>query len=769
MKKALRIAKLELNTLFYSPIAWLLLIVLLFQVSMAYTATLGYLEEARQLRGPSNQFSFLTYSIFSTGNGGLLPGILDKLYLYVPLITMGLMSREVSSGTIKLLYSSPIKVREIVFGKFLAMMAYCLLLVGVFVLFIISGIIIIPHFDVPLLLAGLLGIYLLLCTYSAIGLFMSSLTSYQVVAAISTFVIFAFLAYVGTIWQGVDFVRDLTHSFSMTGRVGTMIDGLLTTKDIFYFGAIIFLFLGLSIIKLQSTRESKPFFVPMARYAGIVVAALAVGYLTSRPGFIGYYDASATKANTISENMQGILRETGDAPIEVTEYINFLDNRTFFRASPEERNDDVDRWAPYVRFKSNIHFHYVYYYDSVPDPSFYRGMRGITSLRALAEKRAKALKLNLSDFKTPEEIHRLIDLKPESNRLVMQLKYKDKTTFLRVFDDMQFWPSETEIAATLKRMMAPLPRIDFLVGGYERSIDKIGDRDYQTLTSRKTFRYALVNQGFDVDTISAESRDIPTDIAALAIADPKTDFSSVALARIQKFIGAGGNLLIGGEPGKQSVLNPLLHTLGVQMKEGTIVQATDDYSPDLVMAHLTPADSSLTRALKNDYLDSLSVSMPGAVALSYDSTGPYTALPLLVTDRKTSWNKMGPIVTDSAELRYAPENGDERGPFPTAVSLTRMMNGRQQRIVVTGDADLMSNSELNRRNARTANFVFNTALFGSFTYGRFPIETTRPRSKDNHLVLSEGGLTAIKVIFWGVVPGLLLVMGIVLLIRRRRK
>ena len=118
MKKALRIARLELNTLFYSPIAWLLLIVLLVQLGIVYTTTMSEMEQAKQLYGGS--FGFLTGQIFSGNSLSLLPSVLEKLYLYIPLITMGLMSREFSSGTIKLLYSSPIKVREIVFGKFMA-------------------------------------------------------------------------------------------------------------------------------------------------------------------------------------------------------------------------------------------------------------------------------------------------------------------------------------------------------------------------------------------------------------------------------------------------------------------------------------------------------------------------------------------------------------------------------------------------------------------------------------------------------------------------
>ena len=56
-----------------------------------------------------------------------------------------------------------------------------------------------------------------------------------------------------------------------------MLLGLITTKDILYFGVIIAIFLSFSIYKLQSDRESKPAWVKAARYVLIVIFALALG------------------------------------------------------------------------------------------------------------------------------------------------------------------------------------------------------------------------------------------------------------------------------------------------------------------------------------------------------------------------------------------------------------------------------------------------------------------------------------------------------------
>lgn len=765
MKTTLRIARLELGTLFYSPIAWFLLVIFMFQCGMAYTDAIeGYVTS--QELGYHN--SALTVRIFTMD---MLPQIMDKLYLYLPLLTMGLMSREISSGTIKLLYSSPVKIRAIVLGKFMAMMFYNLLLTLVLGIIVVIAFFNIESVDYGLLLSALLGMYLLLCAYAAIGLFMSCLTSYQVVAAISTLIVFAILGYVGTIWQQYDFVRDLTYFLSISGRTENMLGGLITTKDILYFIVIMYLFLAFSMYKLQGARESKPAIVKASRYVLTLIATLAIGYVTSRPGLIGYLDATATQSRTIAVNTQKTIKAMGDEPLEVTSYINLFD-RNFHAGRPEQRNRDMARWEPYQRFKPNIRFKYVYYYDTtagVNDALFRSKPNERKTLEDLANNYTKSFKIDKERFLKPEQIKKIIDLKPERNRYVMHLKYKDRSTFLRLFDDMQVFPSETETSAALKRLMIKLPKIGFVEGQMERSIQKKGDKEYQRITSEITFRYALVNQGFDVQTVSLNTQDIPSDLTVLVIADPRVDFSDTVRRKLMKYIADGGNLMISGEPGKQYIMNPLLQSLGVQMKEGIIIQQSKDFSPDLALPYLTREAASFTRAVARAHNDSLKVSMRGAAGLHYTSDSGFVVKELLVTDDTACWVKKGKLVLDSAAVEFSAADGDEKGSVPTALSLSRQVNGKEQRIIVLGDADVMSNAELGRANVRTANFNFNTALFGWFTHGEFPVDSTRPRSEDNHVRLTGEGITRLKILLLGVFPGILLLSGTILLLRRRRK
>jgi ABC-2 type transport system permease protein len=814
MKLILKIARAELRNLFYSPIAWFLTVAFMVECALTYTGLINNYAITQETGGAGLAYmSQITYKVFSSPFG-LFVGIMQNLYLYIPLLTMGLISREINGGTISLLYSSPVKIKEIVFGKYLAMMAYSLILLLVIGIFMVSGIFNVKSADSGMLLSAALGFYLLLCAYSAIGLFMSSLTSYQIVAAVSTFVMIGILTYIGTLWQGVAFVRDLTYFLSLTGRTHHMLIGLISTNDMIYFIVIVYIFLGLTIYKLQSGRETKAWYVSATRYIAIVVSALFIGYISSRPALIGYLDTTANQDNTLTPNAQQIIKQLGDGKLEITAYSNFLDNYYFF-GLPERRNDYLANWEPYLRFKPDIEFHFVSYYDMPLALGYdlFGSYKGKT-MKQIAEQRAKASDLNLSDFETPEQIQKEIDLKPELNRFVMKLTYKGKSTFLRVFNDQAIWPGEAEVSAAFKRLLqAKMPEIAFVTGDGERRTGKKGDREYKTLTAEKTFRHSLINQGFDVDTLSLGTQAIPDNITTLVLADPQNELSAVAIQKIKAYINKGGNLLIAGEPGRQQLLNPLLKTLGVQLMNGMLEQESEDHAPTLVLPNLTKTAISLSPILDKPSIDTLPISMNGVSALSYHDTSGFNVQPLLVTKggatqitmaRNPDLDMVNNKEEASAELAgghqfssggsfrvikmgggntqnfsakrivkgYAsmPANkNNSKDTYTTALALTRQVNGKQQRIIISGDADFMGNAELVRNEPKTVNFYFSTALFNWLDYGQFPINTLRPDWKDNRVTVSTDRVTFLKFLYVWLLPGLILIIAAIFLIRRKRK
>ena len=315
------IARTELQMLFYSPVAWLLLVVFTVQSALVFTGSFEGFVAAKEM---GYGLDALTYSLFSSPWGGLFPGMQGYLYFYIPLLTMGVVSRELSSGSIKLLYSSPITNFQIIIGKYFAMMIYGAIMIGVLVLLGLCGLCTVENFDWPLVLTGILGLYLLLCAYAAIGVFMSSLTSYQIVAAIGTLIVLMLLDMVGGWGQEIDFVRDITYWLAMGGRSNTFISGMICSEDVLYFIVVICLFLALTIIRLNAVRQKIRFSVTLGRNLVVIVIACLIGYFSSMPTMKAYYDATATKMNTLTPNSQEIVARL-DGDLTITSYINILD------------------------------------------------------------------------------------------------------------------------------------------------------------------------------------------------------------------------------------------------------------------------------------------------------------------------------------------------------------------------------------------------------------------------------------------------------------
>ncbi len=763
MKLIFKIARQELETLFFSPIAWLILIIFSVQCGISFTDKISIFE-ANQYSG--SQLSQLTIYLFSSSNS-FFAQLQKYLYLYIPLVTMGLMSRETSSGTIKLLFSSPVKLTSIVLGKYLSMMVYGLLLSLIMLLICIGGIISVDNIDLGILFSGVLGLYLLICAYAAIGLYMSCLTSYQMIAALSTLVVLGILSYIGGMWQNIAFVRDLTYFLSINGRAGRLFFGLISSKDIIYFVLVICLFLVLAIIKLQNDRRAKTPLASAGRYLGTFAIVLFLGYLSSRPAFTAYLDVTAQKSNTLTPTSQALIKQF-DKPLKITSYINILEGGAYL-GLPSNQISDMENFEKFIRFKPDIEIEYIYYYDQpLEDRQPFANRKELTKT---ARRKAEAERMDFSKILSPEEIRKKIDLRPEKNRFVRVVNYEGKTAFLRMFNDPQAYPGEQEISVVLKKLLTKSPVVAFVSGHDEPHIEGNSEKDYQDFVSYRGSRSSLINLGYDVLTISL-SKNINPDVDVLVIADPWTDFSREELARVEKFINGGGSLLIAGEAGRQSFINPVARLAGVQLDPGIVIQNTKDIALTYALGNFPEGEITVP-----DFKDAASfkipVALPNATTLSVyqnkqQANTSFKTVPLLVTDAEKNWNRYRPLLGDSLRLTFNAAAGDRKGVLPLAYALERKQNNKQQRIIVTGDASFFSNGELSKNNIPKANFIFTYDIFRYLTGGTFPVDVSRPATTDNLLKVSRAEISLFQIFYLGIIPGIIGLMGAILLIRRKR-
>ncbi|MGE9313060.1 ABC transporter permease subunit [Niabella sp. CJ426] len=767
MKLIFKIAKNELRNLFYSPIAWLTLLVFWVIASLTYCNNLYSMANTQEImiKNSNPGWNWLPNSL----TGGLFSGIYKNaasyLYLFIPLLTMGLVSRERNEDTMRLLFSSPVTTRQVVLGKYLGIVCYLLMLVAVIVVFMVLGFLNIHDADYGLFFSGALGFYLLVCAYAAIGLYMSSLSIHFIISGIGTFMVIFVLDRIGMLWQEYDFIRDLTWFLSLQHRTQTMVMGLIITRDIFYFLVVAFIFVCFTIIKLRSERESKPWYIKAGRYALVMVLALVVGYTSSRPMLTAYWDTTAAQKNTIPKEMQALIKAMGDSSLEVTLFDNLLSTTSMTKKGfPVSRNPEyfAGFWEPYLRFKPDINFKYEYYYDIDPrtsDSIWYQRYPG-KSVREIATKVAQRSDIDLTQFKTPEQIRKVADMTPEYNRMVMQLKYRGRTEILRTMDDLQTWPGLSNVAAVFKRLLEPekISKTYFVTGDLERNIHIMGERGYSGHTA-KWERQSIINMGLDVDTLNLNFQNIPGNTKVLVLADPIMDLSPVVQAKIRSYIDAGGNMMILGKPGKQYVMNPVLKQLGVQLHKGQIVQPSYDETHEKVISLFTPEAINLSFEAGGG-----PIGTPTVTAVVSDSNTNYTNKPLLLTQKGKTWLKAGSLVIDSTLPPFNAAAGDVmKDSLATATHLTRRINDKEQRVLVFGGADFISNMRL------LQNTDFIRAAHSWLTYNHFPIDIPIVMPKDVLLNIGERAAKVQKITFIWVLPGLILLLGSILLIRRKRK
>lgn len=743
MKIIYRIALAELQSLFYSPVAWLILIVFTIQCSFAFT---GVVDANVVRKAMGYGVGNLTLDIYAEMHG-FFKTLQEYLYLYIPLLTMGLMSGELSSGSIKLLYSSPVRNSQIILGKYLSMLVYGLVLIGIICVYVIYSAFVVKQLDVSMVLTGLLGIYLLICAYAAIGLFMSSITSYQVVAAMGTLAIFALLNVIKGIGQNIDFVREITYWLSINGRCNEFVRGMICSEDLLYFLIVIVLFLTLSILRLKAIRQKTPWKISLGKYAAVVIFAVVIGYFSARPSLKCFYDATRTKQQTLTENSQKILsRATGG--LTMTTYVNCLDEFSW-TGEPANRLYDQRRFEQYTRFKPEIKMKYVYFYDKSQNERLYSLNQGLTD-REIMIKLSVAQGLDTNMYLRPEEIKQVIDLSSEDNHVVRVLERENgRKVFLRMFRDMWIYPGEAEVTAAIRQLVDDdLPVVGFLTGHGVRNSEKAGDRDYRYFVQERVYRRALINQGFAIENVNLED-EIPEQVNILVVADMQTALSQEEMEALEKYIARGGNLIVAGDVGRAPVMNPIIASFGVQFMTGQIVQQNKDFMMDLVFAK--PQKDLGNLSYMFDALVERVITMPGCVGLEYEQKPGFTIIPLLMSETQGCWNEVETMnfIDEKAELNV--KAGEVEQAYPLALALSREIAGKQQKIVILGDADCMSNAEMkaNRDKVNAGNGMFILSIFNWMTDGEFPIDVRRPATPDNDLYVGVDGMKITRYAFWG--------------------
>ncbi len=232
------IFKKEFRSYFCSPIGYVFVAIFFFVASLFFAMNniyMGYGDINAVFSNMTMIFLFLT-----------------------PILTMRSLAEEKNSKTDQLLLTAPVNVTSIVLGKLFAAVAVFLVALGATLVY-------------PLILWGYtepawgkifgnyIGFFLMGAAFVSIGIYISSLTENQIIAAVATFGVL-FLLYLVEWFGGVTnvaIIQRIINWLSVTSKFSEFSIGLINLESVVYYLSIIAVFVFLTVSHMEKRRWSK--------------------------------------------------------------------------------------------------------------------------------------------------------------------------------------------------------------------------------------------------------------------------------------------------------------------------------------------------------------------------------------------------------------------------------------------------------------------------------------------------------------------------------
>ena len=256
MRNIAAIVERELRAYFNSPIAYVVLTIFIFLSGLFFTSILGQVM----------QFAlFSQMQAQQTGPQPMdMPGMISRGFLstmsvillfVMPMLTMGLFSEEKKRGTIELLLTAPLTDIQVVLGKFFAAGAFYIILllttwIPMAVLYVYGS----PASG-PILTAYL-GLLLYGLAILAVGLFISTLTENQIIAAILSFGTIMVLWLVDVVGQNAESPtsKGILTYMSILSHLDDFMKGVLSSSNIIFYLSLMLVALFLTYRSIDSLR-----------------------------------------------------------------------------------------------------------------------------------------------------------------------------------------------------------------------------------------------------------------------------------------------------------------------------------------------------------------------------------------------------------------------------------------------------------------------------------------------------------------------------------
>ncbi|MGN0156933.1 MAG: Gldg family protein, partial [Lachnospiraceae bacterium] len=643
-----------------------------------------------------------------------------------------ILAEERKQKTDQLTLTAPVSIGKIVTGKYLAMATVLfipVMLIGTYPLLLscFGEVALAQQYN------AILGFFLYGLAAAAVGLFLSSLTESQVIAAVISFAAL-FITYmmdgIRSLLSGTDnvivkFVSTILSAFDFSSRFDKLLNGKFDVTAVVYFLTVIFICLFLTTQSIQKRRYSIS--VKNIRFgaysSGLIVIVLAASVffnllVNELPGKYTGFDLTSQNLYTFTDTTKDFLQ-------------NLEEDINIYVLQDENNKDELldTTLREYEQYSSHIK---VSYKNPVDYPNFYQqytdGNISMNSLIIEGSKRYKVI--NYSDIYEKEI---------------------DYSTYQQVTTG---YDGEGKITSALDYVTKDnMPKAYMIEGHNEIPLDN-------------GFEDAIEKQNITLETLNLISTDeIPKDAEFVMILAPSDDYSSDDAQKVIQYIENGGKLIMTTsliENYEQEMPNfqKILDCFSVDIVNGIVIEPDSGYyyqEPTYLLPEV--AYSTYTDGVyQNKY-----VFMPYAQGLKVEETDDITYTSILTT----SENAYSKVDIANAQ-NYEKTENDIEGPFDLGICVERTYQDEAAKLflfssvnIFTDNADAM---------VANANLTIFTNCISDFSDSEESAIAVPVKSYGTEMIVINSktaliiGLTIVVVIPIG-----LLIAGLMIWQKRRKK
>ncbi len=609
-----------------------------------YHSFIGFLFTAALLF-----FIGLYFSLYNMISGSpyfsyVVSAVLFIFLIAIPVLTMRSMAEEKKSKTDQLILTAPVSVGGIVMGKFLAMVT----VFAVPTLIACTYPLVMTLFGtVPLGEAylSILGFFLYGVACIAIGLFLSSLTESQVIAAVLSFVVL-FLGYMmsgicNLLSQTGNFLTDILSCLDMYTPFGNLLQGTLNVGSIVYFLSLTMLMLFFTVQSVQKRRYSMSVknFSFGAYSTGLIVVMTAIAVCLNV--FITKLPSTWTVIDMTSQKLYSVTQQTKDYVATMTEDV------TIYVIVNEDSQDTTlgQLLQNYDALSEHITVEYV---DPNVNPRFHMQYTdeniSMNSLILVSDKRSKVVNY--------------------ANIYESTIDYNTWTSTTTGFD------GEGQITSALDYVVSDtMPKVYLLEGHGEYALDA-------------AFSSALEKENVVTETINLLNYDsVPEDASCLFINAPVNDFSQADGDKIIAYLEKGGKVVFVTAYTEKEILNQerVLAFMGLSTVEGLIAEGDASHyyqNPFYLLPQVEYSD--YTTGISGSYY----IFSPYTKGLMMDETKEDVAYESFLSTSEKAFSKVDVATMESIDQTEA----DIPGPFVIGVEAVKTLEeGSATMVAVSGE------------------------------------------------------------------------------------